>query len=106
MTLTKDQKTALTVAGVAAAIAVLWYLTRQTGIVVPPSSSVNPAPVYDNSVPGYTSFNVQPGSLAGITPPPSQSPVFNINAPGAGRCCETRDGCFTTDPLATGRGPI
>lgn len=102
MTLTKDQKRALLiVAGVAGAAILFWLFNRQT--IVSPVGMDGPGDlIFNNQPPGYTSFNTTPANV-----PLAAQPVMPLNA-GQGCCAAdaVNDGCFTSDPLATGRGPL
>jgi hypothetical protein len=102
MTLTADQKKALIVAGGVAVLIVLYMMTRSSSGTVLPSQSV-PLPAagtFDNSVPGYTTYNVQP---LDIPAPGVSNPIAHMVGTG---CCAKTDGCFTYDPLSNGQGPL
>src|SRR5258708_6279378 len=93
---------ALYVGGGIAALALVYYLLSRGTISLPAGSSDIPnVDTYNNSPPGYTVFNVQPANLSPVQP---LSPLPPILPPS--RCCDDRDGCFTSSPIDTGRGPL
>lgn len=105
MTLTKDQKQALYVGGGALALIVIFYLLNKSNPAIPGSAVALP-PSPDGSLPGpsYMDYNV-----GGLSAPPSLSPqAVPGGIPASMRCgCDTgTDGCFTSSPLDTGRGPV
>lgn len=104
MTLSKDQKRALMIGGGIVAVAILlWLLNRNGGIVGSNTGGDGPGSLdFQASPPGYTTFNMTPSNI-----PLAPQPIVNTNI-GQG-CCNAdavNDGCFTQDPLATGRGPL
>jgi hypothetical protein len=101
MKLTADQKRALYIAGGVAAIAILFYMWRSNQGLPPTAREVNPAPTFDNSPPGYTTWNVQPLTL----PPSIANPPIMDQVAGCG-CKSSNDGCFSSSPIDTGRGPV
>jgi hypothetical protein len=104
MKLTKDQKHALYIAGGAIALIVLFWLLNRGGINPSiPGTAISLPPSPDGLAgPGYMDYNV-----GGLNAPPSLSPTSH-GVPDSARqaCCGSSDGCFSSSPLDTGRGPI
>lgn len=105
MKLTQDQKRALYIVGGAAAIFVLFYLLNRGNSVVPGTATgVQNAPLPDTAAPTYMDYNV-----GGLNPPPSLAPIANPSLANALQNCGCNngtDGCFSSSPLDTGRGPV
>lgn len=93
--MTKDQQTALYIAGGVAAIAALWYFARGTVVQTAPEMVANP------SVPGYTDFNMPSATAI----PQLPAAVYETGAPGGCGCGSRNDGCFTSS-IDSGQAPV
>lgn len=104
MALTKDQKHALYVGGGAIAVIIIFYLLNQNNPAIPGTATALPPSPDGLPGPSYMDYNV-----GGLNAPPSLAPqAVPGGIPASMRCgCnDGNDGCFSSSPLDTGRGPV